>query len=603
MKKQMFRVFGIALILSLMFQCSAFCREEGRITIRNIVEDPMEQVLVLNGTLNLGADRSVTLLAEAAGGSGTLQHLEVATTKTGGSFSFVVNTKNWEGGEYQLTLKSSGCENVEHTLIVPFTATASVPISASVRTGEIWMSDTTNINPEHKKAEVILNNAKLLIGKLDDTAFTLTGVPAGIRVAANAISENTIEFLFSGVSAEPIIEETELSLVLKNGLILGGAANTASQPISGIKIVSSATAQSVLFRAEQTENKLYMKNLRQAKDGENSFTLTITNGNLSKDGVLTKGTDYDFTDSGLNGLTVNAVANQQSGSIRFTLSGYSTVNLTTNLLISDLKLFAALVENKQYDSIPVSFLIQCSVTNGVENTPNGGHTGGTGGHTGGTGGGATGNITGGNATEVVRDLIRKNVIFVKPKIVYQSVNFSDVENHWAKESVECLAQMGILRGVGNDDFFPDGKVTRAEFITMIARTFEMGTDTKKSVFSDVDALDWYGESVLAAFEAGIISEADRFRPNEPITREEMTKIVTNTMFIYLYEPKNLISYQNEFSDSGDISDWAVTPIAVAATLGIVRGNEQKCFLPKENTTRAEAATVLYRMMDRITLAD
>lgn len=68
-------------------------------------------------------------------------------------------------------------------------------------------------------------------------------------------------------------------------------------------------------------------------------------------------------------------------------------------------------------------------------------------------------------------------------------------------------------------------MTRAELVAMMVRTLELEKKSYQGGFVDVSAGDWYADEIQTALEAGIISEATEFRPDDQITREEMSKVV------------------------------------------------------------------------------
>ena len=120
---------------------------------------------------------------------------------------------------------------------------------------------------------------------------------------------------------------------------------------------------------------------------------------------------------------------------------------------------------------------------------------------------------------------------LRDKDVPITVTFTDVgEGAWYHQAVNVLASLGMVSGVGDGRFEPDRPVTRAEF-TAIAAGFarlEQGGATR---FTDVHESDWYYHVVSGCARYGWISGyADNtFRPNNPITRAEVTVIVNNML--------------------------------------------------------------------------
>ncbi|MEG6567997.1 S-layer homology domain-containing protein [Thermoanaerobacterium saccharolyticum] len=176
--------------------------------------------------------------------------------------------------------------------------------------------------------------------------------------------------------------------------------------------------------------------------------------------------------------------------------------------------------------------------------------------------------------------------------------FNDIKNHWAKDDIEVLASKHIVEGVDANNFAPDKTITRAEFAAMMIRLLGIPEETYKGEFSDVKTGDWYANAIEAAYKAGIIlGDGSNMRPNDKITREEMAAIA---MRVY----GKLAAYNEEqinkttFSDDNIISDWAKNAVANAVKQHIINGEPNNMFAPKGNATRAEAAAVLYNLLDK-----
>lgn len=109
--------------------------------------------------------------------------------------------------------------------------------------------------------------------------------------------------------------------------------------------------------------------------------------------------------------------------------------------------------------------------------------------------------------------------------------FGDVPaNAWYAKAVNTLASMGVVSGVGNGDFEPERSITRAEF-TSIAMKFAEGKTGGTNIFSDVKSTDWFYRAVVNSTQYGWIHGYGdgTFRPNNPITRVEVTAIVNNML--------------------------------------------------------------------------
>jgi len=174
----------------------------------------------------------------------------------------------------------------------------------------------------------------------------------------------------------------------------------------------------------------------------------------------------------------------------------------------------------------------------------------------------------------------------------------DIYGHWAVESLVRAINIGIMQGDGGY-MRPNDFVTRAEFITILIRAIDAPMASEGSTFADVDAGAWYSSAVATAAAMGLAQgDGTNFRPNDTITREEMTAIIMNA---YQVINGNLPEGDNEinFEDADDISDWALSHIAAAIELEFVNGVSDTQFAPRGLATRAQACVIILRVLDRI----
>jgi hypothetical protein len=177
--------------------------------------------------------------------------------------------------------------------------------------------------------------------------------------------------------------------------------------------------------------------------------------------------------------------------------------------------------------------------------------------------------------------------------------FKDTAGHWARYDIEVMAALGVAHGTGEGQFSPDATVTRAQFASFI--TSSLGIAQVKpavSSFRDVSPSAWYYGAVEAAYAGGLVSGANgMFNPDANITREEIAVMIVRGL------AKEGITGSAgaplaAFSDQGDISSWAVDSVQTAAAEGIISGKDGR-FAPAESATRAEAVSMLKRMLVRL----
>lgn len=110
---------------------------------------------------------------------------------------------------------------------------------------------------------------------------------------------------------------------------------------------------------------------------------------------------------------------------------------------------------------------------------------------------------------------------------------------------------------------------------------------------------WYAPYVMAASEAGIVTGYEgAFRPQDLVTREEMAMMMSRA-----YTMKQLdvpmLKGLDRFADKEEISAWARTAVDFAVSAELMNGMDDSRFTPKENTTRAQTAVVLKRLLDKV----
>ncbi|GGD56529.1 S-layer homology domain-containing protein [Paenibacillus nasutitermitis] len=184
--------------------------------------------------------------------------------------------------------------------------------------------------------------------------------------------------------------------------------------------------------------------------------------------------------------------------------------------------------------------------------------------------------------------------------------FLDLEGHWAQADIELLASKNIVKGVDEDHFIPNAKVTRAQFTALIARALNLKAGSNQSPFTDVAPGAWYENEVKSAYSIGIIRGITEtsFAPEKNITREEMAVMIVRARNYAsdsaLRDPGGADSVMT-FADSENISEWAKKEIQFAVGLGIVNGRTKTRFVPRDQATRAEAATVIRRLLTSLSL--
>lgn len=175
----------------------------------------------------------------------------------------------------------------------------------------------------------------------------------------------------------------------------------------------------------------------------------------------------------------------------------------------------------------------------------------------------------------------------------------DISGHWAELSIRQAVQLGFVTGYEDETFRPDRQVTRAEFTAMLVQALQLpSSEVGNPPFNDLSQIPaWARKFITVAFEQGIVSgyEDNTFRADRLISRAEMTTVVANALRVEI-EP----DASPTFADTDEIPAWARPYIAVAAESGLVKGRGGNLFAPNNHATRAEAATLILALRQKLT---
>lgn len=165
----------------------------------------------------------------------------------------------------------------------------------------------------------------------------------------------------------------------------------------------------------------------------------------------------------------------------------------------------------------------------------------------------------------------------------------------ARPALNTADHYAYLMGYPDGTVRPGGSITRAEATTIF---FRLLTEESRSQFwatenrySDVSAGQWYNNAVSTMTRAGIVNgyPDGTFRPNAPITRAEMAKIIA--LFAKLDKSTD------RFPDAA--GHWAEAYIRLAAGNGWIEGYPDGTFRPNQSITRAETVTMIDRVLERV----
>lgn len=208
-------------------------------------------------------------------------------------------------------------------------------------------------------------------------------------------------------------------------------------------------------------------------------------------------------------------------------------------------------------------------------------------------------------------------IVATPALASSGASFSDVPStHWAYGSIQTMADMGIVGGVGGGKFDPNGKVSTAQFAAMVVRAFY--ADEQEGRTSNVDK--WWAVSMSIAQDRNLVRETtagktyktdnetgaeswDIAAVEAPMTRADMAIVLTYTMDrqgMAAPSAAELEATRAKIADYNTIADNYKDAVTIAYNRGLLKGVDSKgSFNPNGQLTRAEACAVLERMLQQM----
>ena len=199
-------------------------------------------------------------------------------------------------------------------------------------------------------------------------------------------------------------------------------------------------------------------------------------------------------------------------------------------------------------------------------------------------------FTGWYADQELTDKITK-IKMTSDKTVYAGWKATDVP-----ETLNSDNHFAYIVGYEDGTVRPNANISRAEVAAIFFRLLkdDVRDDnlTANSVFTDVAFGKWYNKSISTMAKIGIVKgrTADTFVPNAPITRAEFAAICSR------FDRSN-VEVQSNFNDIS--GHWAENEIRRAASLGWIQGYTDGSFKPNQNITRAEAESMINRMLHRL----
>ncbi|WP_339169182.1 YDG domain-containing protein [Paenibacillus sp. FSL R5-0341] len=198
------------------------------------------------------------------------------------------------------------------------------------------------------------------------------------------------------------------------------------------------------------------------------------------------------------------------------------------------------------------------------------------------------------AKKLVTTLLITVMLFSSFNVVFGAAasSVSDIEGNWAESQITKWIDKGFIHGYEDGSFKPNNTITRAEFFSLVNRSYGF-TETASVSFKDVTSSNWAYAEVSKAVKAGYIKgyRDGTIGANKPISRQEVAVIIND-----LLDLSNETSTGEHFTDSSAIASWAKNSVDATVAKGILQGYDNN-FNPNKPITRAEAVVALDRSVN------
>ena len=191
--------------------------------------------------------------------------------------------------------------------------------------------------------------------------------------------------------------------------------------------------------------------------------------------------------------------------------------------------------------------------------------------------------------------------------------YTDTKDNWARDAIQAMSQAGYLSGYADNTFKPSAQITREQAAAIYGKVLQHNLNeqeladivTKESAtsYSDVEADRWSNSAIKLVSAAGVMQGTSKtaFTPSKTMNREEFVASAAS-----LAKKLNITTpvktEKVTFKDEDSISLDYVADINYMAERGIVASGATENFNPKQPVTRAQAATILNRMLNGAGLA-
>jgi hypothetical protein len=180
------------------------------------------------------------------------------------------------------------------------------------------------------------------------------------------------------------------------------------------------------------------------------------------------------------------------------------------------------------------------------------------------------------------------ILAVNPPVLAQTTLSDLPNNHWAQKPIRALMNKAVIQGYPDGTFKPDQPITRAEFATLITKTFSYRPGAPTGI-KDISA-HWAKSAIKAAVNEKVMNAYSdgSFRPENRLNRGQLATMASRVLHLGAKEEQFSDALPTSFTDV-PTTHWAYRSIEIANKLKLLPQNYQTNYQPEQAATRAEAA--------------
>lgn len=185
--------------------------------------------------------------------------------------------------------------------------------------------------------------------------------------------------------------------------------------------------------------------------------------------------------------------------------------------------------------------------------------------------------------------------------------FTDIVGHWAESYIDEAAALGLINGMAEGIYNPNGTMTRAQFVTILWRSQGSPEPNGPSSFTDLGANSgWYADAVAWAEQNSVVNgvAVGQFDPNGSVTREQIATILHRMSGAVSGDGQQYASiYEQAFSDAASVGSWAKEAVWWAVYheiwCGVNSPDVGSLLAPTQSANRAQIAVMMVRYLDYV----